>query len=97
MTDVNEGVWTVPSPATVPDPSGLHARPAVALTKLAKSFSAAVEIALASAPVWVDAKSPVAVMKLRVRHGESLLVRAAGADAEQAVASIVTLIERDFT
>ena len=38
---------------------GLHARPAVKLTQLAKSFAATVELALEPDGPWVDAKSPV--------------------------------------
>ena len=41
---------------------GLHARPSVKLTKLAKSFPAEVQIALKSDGPWFDAKSIVKVM-----------------------------------
>ena len=49
---------------------GLHARPSVKLTQLAKSFKASVELALAPDGPWTDAKSPVQVM--RVKAGEGL-------------------------
>ena len=54
--------------AVIRDETGLHARPAVKLTKLAKSFAAAIEIRAEDAPDWVNAKSPNAVMKLRAGH-----------------------------
>lgn len=82
--------------ATVRDPTGLHARPAVKLTKLAKTFEARVEISAASKGAWVNAKSPNAVMKLKVAHGEKLSIRAQGDQAEPAVAALVGLVERDF-
>ena len=82
--------------AVVQDPTGLHARPAVKLTKLAKGFAAKVEVRSDPANDWVNAKSPNAVMKLKVRHGETLQFRADGEDAAQAVAGLVALIERDF-
>jgi phosphocarrier protein len=41
---------------------GLHARPSVKFTKLAKTFAAEVEVALAANGPWFDAKSIVKVM-----------------------------------
>ena len=82
--------------AAIPDPTGLHARPAVKVTKLAKTFAADVEIAAGSPDGWINAKSPNKVMKLKAAHGEQLHVRATGADADAAVAAIVDLVERNF-
>jgi phosphocarrier protein HPr len=75
---------------------GLHARPSVKLTQLAKSFSAAVEIALAADGPWVDAKSPVKVMRVKAPRGATLHVRATGADASAAASAILSLVERRF-
>ena len=82
--------------AIIQDPTGLHARPAVKLTKLAKAFAATVEVRSGAEADWVNAKSPNAVMKLKVRYGETLQFRADGEDAARAVAELVALIERDF-
>ena len=82
--------------AAIPDPTGLHARPAVKVTKLAKTFSADVEIAAGSPDGWINAKSPNKVMKLKAAHGEQLHIRASGADADAAVAAIVALVEGNF-
>lgn len=82
--------------AVIRDPTGLHARPAVKLTKLAKSFAAAVELRPAGAEAWVNAKSPNAVMKLKAGAGATLQFRARGADAAAAVAGLVALVEADF-
>ena len=78
---------------TIVDPTGLHARPAVKLTKLAKSFDAAVEIRAGSDGMWINAKSPNAVMKLKAKFGEVLEIRADGADEATAVAALVALME----
>ncbi len=75
---------------------GLHARPSVKLTQLAKSFASMVEIATAPEGPWVDAKSPVKVMRVRAPSGTMLHVRASGADAEAARDAMVALIERRF-
>ena len=82
--------------AVVRDPTGLHARPAVKLTKLAKSFDATIEIRAQRNDKWINAKSPNAVMKLKVAFGETISIRASGAAARNAVAALVALIERDF-
>ncbi len=82
--------------AVISDPIGLHARPAVKLTKLAKTFVADIEIAAELQEKWVNAKSPSAVMKLKAANGESLLIRASGANADAAVDALAGLIERNF-
>ena len=81
--------------AVIRDPTGLHARPAVKLTKLAKRFQAAVRVR-AGGGSWVNAKSPNGVMKLKARHGERLAFAADGPDAPEAVGALVALVERDF-
>ena len=75
---------------------GLHARPSVKLTKLAKSFPAEIELALAEEGPWVDAKSIVKVMATRAPKGTTLHLRAAGERAGDAVSALVSLVERDF-
>ena len=76
---------------------GLHARPSVKLTQLAKRFGAHIEFARAATGPWVDAKSPVKVMRFKAAKGEMLHFRASGADATDALAAIVALVERGFT
>src|SRR5206468_8670588 len=75
---------------------GLHARPSVKLTKLAKGFAAKIEIASDAKGPWIDAKSIVKVMALKARQNAFLHVRAHGADAGAAVKALITLIESDF-
>jgi phosphocarrier protein HPr len=82
--------------AVIRDPTGLHARPAVKVSKLAKKFVSTVEISNAEQGVWVNAKSTNAVMKMKATHGSNLFVRASGKDASSAVADIIELIQRDF-
>ncbi len=89
------GDW-IDGQATVRDPTGLHARPAVKLTKLAKTFEARVELRAGAEGAWINAKSPNAVMKLKVAHGQVLSIRAQGQAAAAAVGALVALVERDF-
>jgi phosphocarrier protein len=75
---------------------GLHARPSVKLTKLAKTFAAKIEISGKVDGPWIDAKSIVKVMAMKVKQHEKLYVRAEGQDADRAVAAIMELVRNDF-
>ncbi|AZO49374.1 MAG: HPr family phosphocarrier protein [Mesorhizobium sp.] len=75
---------------------GLHARPSVKFTKLAKSFAAEVEVALAANGPWFDAKSIVKVMAAKAPKGTLLYIRARGDGASEAVEALVDLVQRDF-
>lgn len=76
--------------------AGLHARPVLKLTMLAKTFAAKIEIAARPEGPWIDAKSVVRVMAMKAPKGSALHFRATGDKAEQAVAAIIALIDRDF-
>lgn len=80
----------------VTNPTGLHARPAVKLTKLAKSFVAEIRVRPEQQADWVNAKSPNAVMKMKLRGGDTLCVEASGSDAAAAVAAMVGFVRRNF-
>ena len=75
---------------------GLHARPSVKLTKLAKGFVSAIEIAGSADGPWIDAKSIVKVMAMKAKQGSMLHLRAVGSDAAAAVAALKILVEHDF-
>lgn len=75
---------------------GLHARPSVKFTKLAKSFAAEVEIALAANGPWFDAKSIVKVMAAKAPKGTVLHIRANGDGAGDAIRALVELVQRNF-
>ncbi len=82
--------------AVIRDPTGLHARPAVKLTKSAKRHDATIEVRAGDKGHWINAKSPNAMMKLKAAHGDRLYFRAVGSDAAAAIATLVALVERDF-
>jgi phosphocarrier protein len=75
---------------------GLHARPSVKLTKLAKTFTSRVELGLSEDGPWIDAKSIVKVMAFKAAKGTTLHFRADGEDADAAVTALVDLVRRDF-
>jgi phosphocarrier protein len=81
----------------ITNPTGLHARPAVKLTKLAKTFAdASIQVALAEGGPWIDAKSVVKIMALKAARGAVLHIRAGGAQAAEALAALTALVRRDF-
>jgi phosphocarrier protein HPr len=93
MSDASE---TVSASVLMTHDVGLHARPSVKLTKLAKTFASRVELAASPEGPWIDAKSIVKVMAMKAPKDTVLHFRAAGADAEAAVAGLVALVDRDF-
>lgn len=68
----------------------LHARPAGALSVAAAKFASAVQLTAGSGEA--DAKSVLAVMQLGVSRGQQVTVRAAGPDAQEAVATVITIL-----
>ena len=96
MNDAASNTGSANGSAVIVDPTGLHARPAVKLTKLAKGFDAAIRMRAGTDGDWINAKSPNRVMKLKARSGEELQFEAEGADAAQAITALVGLVESNF-
>lgn len=77
---------------TISDPNGIHARPAGVLVEKMQAFSSAITIIRDEKSC--DGKRLFALMKLRVKNGESVVLRAEGADEDAAVeAAKVVLTE----
>ncbi|WP_438014127.1 phosphoenolpyruvate--protein phosphotransferase [Sorangium sp. So ce315] len=74
----------------VPNPHGLHARPAAVLASEARSFAAAISVELGSRNA--NAKSVVALMNLGAGPGAELRITASGSEAARAVARLVELV-----
>jgi phosphocarrier protein HPr len=73
---------------------GLHARPAAQIVRLANSFAS--EIELSKAGLGVNGKSIMGVMMLAAEYGSSIIIRANGPDAEQAVLALAELVATGF-
>jgi phosphocarrier protein len=82
--------------ALIRDPIGLHARPSVKLTKLAKSFASQIDLGLSPDGPWVDAKSIVKVMATKAPKDSTIYFRAEGEDAKAALDALVMLVDGDF-
>jgi phosphocarrier protein len=74
--------------------NGLHARPAAEIVKLSTRFKA--EITIVRDDLEVNGKSIMGVMMLAAEFGSTVLVRANGPDAEQAVNAIAELVAAKF-
>ena len=84
------------SSAVLTHKGGLHARPAIKLTQLAKRFGCAVWIALAEHGPWTDAKSIARVMATKTPYMATLYFVAEGNDAAEATSALAKLVESDF-
>ncbi|WP_413992572.1 HPr family phosphocarrier protein [Labrys okinawensis] len=87
---------TLTGKALLTNTIGLHARPSVKLTQLAKRFQSTIRLALEESGPWIDAKSPVKVMRARAPKGSMLYFNVSGPDDEAALAAILALIEDKF-
>ena len=74
----------------IPNPTGLHARPAAVLSNLAKGFRSALKLQLGDQQV--NARSVTAIMGLDVRKGASVRLLATGPDARAAIDKIAPII-----
>jgi len=80
--------------ATIVNQEGLHARPAAQIVRLANSFAS--EIELSKDGLAVNGKSIMGVMMLAAECGSSIIIRANGPDAEQAVQALAELVATGF-
>jgi phosphocarrier protein len=80
--------------ATIVNQEGLHARPAAQIVRLASTFAS--EIELCKDGLDVNGKSIMGVMMLAAECGSSIVIRADGPDAEQAVQALAALVQSGF-
>ncbi len=83
---VQVGATVTSEPIIIPNPTGLHARPAAVLVNLAKKYQSTVR--LKRGDKEVSARSIVGIMGLEVGHGDKVQLIATGADAEAAIAEL---------
>lgn len=88
---VAESAKSVTSEAIlIPNPTGLHARPAAVLANVAKKFKA--DLRLQKGDRQANAKSVVAIMGLEVGYGDKVTVVAKGEDADSALGTLAPLL-----
>jgi phosphocarrier protein len=84
--------------AVVASASGLHARPAAIFAEAAAEQDIQVTIAMHGAPQdeAVDASSILSLMTLGARNGDTIVLRAEGPGAEDALDRLTALVESDL-
>lgn len=86
----SDEAWISSDAITLPNPAGLHARPAAALSSLAKSYNCAVEIVFGDKRA--NARSITALLNLGTANGSQISVEARGTDADVALKDVVAAI-----
>lgn len=73
---------------------GLHARPAAEFVKVAGRYAAAITVRKDG--VEVNGKSIMGMMMLAAEKGSTLVIRAEGEDAHDAIAALEALVSAGF-
>lgn len=83
--------------ATVASRVGLHARPAAIFAEAAGELPVEVTIALEGAPAdeAMDASSILSLMSLGAEHGDVVVLRSENDGADEALDSLVRILETD--
>ncbi|WP_325048793.1 phosphoenolpyruvate--protein phosphotransferase [Tessaracoccus antarcticus] len=81
--------------ATLPNPAGLHARPAATVASEAAKYDAEVRL-IHHRGGSVPATTPIGLATLNARMGDDLRVEARGPQAAEAVAAIIAMIRGGF-
>src|SRR6185295_12773810 len=74
----------------IPNPTGLHARPAAVLAHIAKGFQSAIKLRVGDRVA--NARSVTAIMALEVEQGAEIQVVAEGPDAAAAVEKLTRVL-----
>lgn len=75
----------------LPNPSGLHARPAKVFAKAAAASAA--EVTVTKDGHTVNAKSVLSVLTLDCHHGDEITISVEGDDAQSTLDDLVSLVE----
>jgi phosphotransferase system HPr (HPr) family protein len=75
---------------TINNPNGIHLRPAGLLVEMAQKFESMVTVKRDEESV--DGKKLFALMKLRIKYGQTILITTEGDDEEDAIRAIKELL-----
>ena len=79
---------------TITDPNGIHARPAGLFVQKMQEFKSSITICCAEEKV--DAKKLLAIMKMRLKCGQTFTVRAEGEDENFAISAAKEFLEKNL-
>lgn len=96
VDDVPDDAEWLTARFVAPKPHGLHARPAAALVAALRGLDATVRLVNMSSGGSASARSVTQVAALGALAGDSISVEAAGPNADEAVAALLGLAEKNF-
>lgn len=96
MTQPKSDSWMM-SELKLESSEGLHARPAIKVSRFARKFASNIQIRLGGEERWVDAKSVAKLIGLHAEAGRMIEIRASGDDADAAIAGLGQFFASDFT
>jgi phosphotransferase system HPr (HPr) family protein len=70
---------------TITDPLGIHARPAGLFVKKLEEFKSVISISRSDNGASCDGKKLLALMKLRVKKNDTIIIKAEGEDESDAI------------
>jgi phosphotransferase system HPr (HPr) family protein len=79
---------------TIVDPDGIHARPAGKFVEKMQQFSSVITVVRGDKSS--DAKKLFALMKLRVKAGETITIKAEGKDEDAAVETAIAFLKENL-
>lgn len=85
---------TVQTKVVISNRVGLHARPARLLVQTAAQFQSHIQVQ--SGDKSANARSIIGILKLGAALGDTLHIYAEGEDAEEAVKTLIDLVQRKF-
>jgi phosphocarrier protein FPr len=86
------GAVSVSKAVIIPNSSGLHARPAATLARLARGYRC--DLRLRKGDAQANIRSVSSIMGLDIRRGDKVFVAASGPDAKEAIDAIVPAMEQ---
>ncbi|MDR1250434.1 MAG: HPr family phosphocarrier protein [Treponema sp.] len=81
---------------TITDPVGIHARPAGLFTKKLGEFESAITIARADTGASCDGKKLLALMKLKVKRNDAIIIKAEGEDEAAAIEAAQAYLSKNL-
>jgi phosphocarrier protein HPr len=79
---------------TITDPAGIHARPAGLLVKQAQPYKS--DVTIIKGEKKANAKSMLNIMALAASNGDTVTVRAEGADEDQVVTELEAFFKENL-
>jgi len=88
-----ENIQRISEDLVVTNKLGLHARPAARFAQLAAELGCEIEVGRPGGEEWVNGASVLSILSLAAGQGTSLVIRAEGESAEEAVRQLGAILE----